>query len=178
MCTFGCLVSSNLIYIPKTNRPAEYSETQFVLFRYRIKYISNINQLLSWFHTMALMDGPCVRCEYNLVPIISHWLLYFYYYIYFHQVGAKSVCLSRLCRVCVCPLPMRFFPRPLIGPVISWSVWDLSSLGHYGLWQAANKMSKITNSASSGPNELKIGQRCGFPAEITHKKFQLSSFNG
>ena len=25
----------------------------------------------------------------------------------------------------------------------------------------ANKMTKITNFASSGPNELKIGQRCG-----------------
>ena len=32
---------------------------------------------------------------------------------------------------------------------------------HYGLWHPANKITKITNFASSGPNGLKIGQRCG-----------------
>ena len=40
------------------------------------------------------------------------------------------------------------------------------------------KWQKNTNFASSGPIWLKIGQRCGFPPEITHTKFQLSSFNG
>ena len=50
--------------------------------------------------------------------------------------------------------------------------------GHYGLWHPANKVSKMTNSSSSGPIWLKIRQRCWFPAEITHTKCQLSSFNG
>ena len=48
---------------------------------------------------------------------------------------------------------------------------------HYGLWHPANKMTKITNFASIGPIELKIGQRSRFLPEITHTKFQLSSLN-
>ena len=38
----------------------------------------------------------------------------------------------------------------------------------------ANRMTKITNFAPSGPIGLKIGQRCGFLPEITYTKFQLS----
>ena len=48
--------------------------------------------------------------------------------------------------------------------------------GHYGRWQAANKMTKNNKFASNGPIKLKIGQRCRFPPEITHKKCQLTSF--
>ena len=48
---------------------------------------------------------------------------------------------------------------------------------HYGRWQDANKMTKIINFDPIGPIRLKIGQRCGFPPEITHNKFQLNSFN-
>ena len=40
---------------------------------------------------------------------------------------------------------------------------------HYGLRHPANKMTKLINYASSGPIGLKIGQRCGFLQEITHK---------
>ena len=40
------------------------------------------------------------------------------------------------------------------------------------------KLLKITNFASSDPIGLKIGQRCGFFLEITHKKRQLSSLSG
>ena len=43
--------------------------------------------------------------------------------------------------------------------------------GHYRLWHPANKMTKTTNFASSGPIGLKIGQRCWFHREITHTRF-------
>ena len=48
---------------------------------------------------------------------------------------------------------------------------------YFCLWEAlwANKMTKITNFASSGPIVLKISQRCRFLPEITHKKCPLSS---
>ena len=49
---------------------------------------------------------------------------------------------------------------------------------HYGLRHSANKMTKITNFASGGPIGRKIGQRCEFLLEITHKTFPLSSSNG
>ena len=39
-------------------------------------------------------------------------------------------------------------------------------------------MTKITNSAFSGPIRLKIGQRRRFPPDIPQSKFHLSSFNG
>ena len=63
---------------------------------------------------------------------------------------------------------------------------ELAPLGRFShrvamsvvVWLCANKMTKITNFASSGPIGLKIGQRCGYPPEITHTKFQLSSLNG
>ena len=68
-----------------------------------------------------------------------------------------------------------------LGPQVGSSSW-VNKLGggggHYGLWHPANKMTKITNFACSGPIGLKIGQRCGFLPEITHTKFQLSSLNG
>ena len=69
---------------------------------------------------------------------------------YFHQLGplgrvglvvAKSVCVFVWC-LCVCPIPMRFFLRPLIGPVITWSVWGLS-LG--GRIKGAEKRGKKKN---------------------------------
>ena len=37
--------------------------------------------------------------------------------------------------------------------------WEVG--GHYGLLEDANKSTKITNFASSGPIGLTIGQRCG-----------------
>ena len=62
------------------------------------------------------------------------WLVFFHVWCQhvFHQlcllgrvglVVAMSVCC---CRLLVCPLPMRFFFRPLIGPVITWSFRGLS----------------------------------------------------
>ena len=45
--------------------------------------------------------------------------------------------------------------------------------GHYGLCHPANKITKITNFACSGPIGSKIGQRCGFLPEITNTKFEL-----
>ena len=40
------------------------------------------------------------------------------------------------------------------------------------------KITTNTNFVSTGPIRLKSGQRCGFPPEITHTKFQLNSFKG
>ena len=44
-------------------------------------------------------------------------------------------------------------------------------LCHYGQWQASNKITN--NTASTGPIR---SESCRFPPEISHTKFQLSSF--
>ena len=49
---------------------------------------------------------------------------------FFHQLGpvfrVGLVVTESVCLCVVCPLPMRFFSRPLIGDVITWSVWGPS----------------------------------------------------
>ena len=60
----------------------------------------------------------------------------------------------------------------LLEKIITWILRYFLALDfHYGQWHPAKQMTKITNFASNGQIGLKIGQRCGFLPEITHRKF-------
>ena len=80
-------------------------------------------------------------------------------FMYFHPLGQLGLVVAISVHLSVCPLPIRFFPRPFIGPQITWSVQDLQLIPPIppsGIWSFSSESSKHNNSQTVRARELKF----------------------